>query len=48
MCVDWDPVKAAQSGQYEPERWPYLYNFEVWNRRAIPTVSLSPTPNQKE
>ena len=38
MAVEFDPT---QSGQTEPEKWPFLYNFEVWHRRSVPPSSIS-------
>ena len=51
MAVNWDI--SDQNNKSEPEKWPYLYNFEVWHRRSIPPSSIvSPlsretTPTEK-
>lgn len=37
MAVVWDPIA---DNNVPPEQWQYLFNFEVFNRRAIPTDFL--------
>ncbi len=38
MALVWDPIADCN---VPPEAWHYLYNFEVFHRRSIPSELLS-------
>ena len=40
MAVDWDPTQST-----EPEKWPFLYNFEIWHRKSVPPSSIISSPS---